>query len=244
MTSTFSTKEAKVNAKKAKMKHWVRNWPGVEVVGESYYHETFEHIVNKCPQFAALTYLTLSLVPESNNEHDANAVAVHVDSKKIGHLSRTDAGRYRDVLRDEASTADGVITGGLVTDAKAYSYSVQALLNLNDAVFWSKPSHPTPLSMTAYSVLISGGNVASTYVAAVSPQVADMCEAGDELAVWFKEERNDVFLFARGSLAGSGRVAVIEAGDLAKLGIPRQHLRAFVKDAGRHHVLVEFVKLV
>ena len=123
-----------MNAKKAKMKHWVRNWPGVEVVGESYYHETFEHIVNKCPQFAALTYLTLSLVPESNNEHDANAVAVHVDSKKIGHLSRTDAGRYRDVLRDEASTADGVITGGLVTDAKAYSYSVQALLNLNDAV--------------------------------------------------------------------------------------------------------------
>ena len=60
--------------------------------------------------------------------------------------------------------------------------------------------------MTAYSVLISGGNVASTYVAAVSPQVADMCEAGDELAVWFKEERNDVFLFAPGSLAGSGRV--------------------------------------
>ena len=54
-----------------------------------------------------------------------------------------------------------------------------------------------------------------------------MCEAGDELAVWFKEERNDVFLFAPGSLAGSGRVAVIEAGDLAKLGIPRQHLRAF-----------------
>ena len=220
-------------------KHWARSWPGVDVVGESYYDEALRNIARKLPKLSALTYLTLSLVPENDNAYDANAVAVYAERQKIGHLSREDAARYRSILQNEVTTADGVITGGKISDERAYSFCVKALLILDMAGGWGRPQQHTPISFAADSVLVSG-DVPATYVAPVSPDVADMCEPGDELTVWFKEERDDAFLFAPGSSGGSGRVGVVDASDLEKISVPREHLRAWVKDVGRTHVLVEF----
>ena len=74
-------------------KHWARSWPGVDVVGESYYDEALRNIARKLPKLSALTYLTLSLVPENDNAYDANAVAVYAERPKIGHVAREDAAR-------------------------------------------------------------------------------------------------------------------------------------------------------
>jgi hypothetical protein len=49
------------------------------------------------------------LRPEPDNPYDANAVAVLVDGHKVGHLSKTNALAYRNII-DRAISAHGVAT--------------------------------------------------------------------------------------------------------------------------------------
>lgn len=67
----------------------------VRVVGESFYDENLRILcgpsTDHMRQFAKTAILTL----EDNNPHDRNAVRVDVDGLTVGHLSRSDAIRFR-----------------------------------------------------------------------------------------------------------------------------------------------------
>jgi hypothetical protein len=58
------------------------------------------------------------LVPEDDNPYDPNAVAIWVHGLKVGHLSRSNARRYRPGLLDlqdhygQPIALNGVIVGG------------------------------------------------------------------------------------------------------------------------------------
>jgi hypothetical protein len=77
---------------------------GVDVVGESYYREAFDAILFLGHDIELKTVAVL--LPEPHNEYDSNAVAVHVDGHKVGHLSRTDAVKFRTII-DQAVDAYG-----------------------------------------------------------------------------------------------------------------------------------------
>ena len=80
------------------------HWPGngifrVSAVGESFYRNQIESIAQNGIQ-PALVFCTAHLVPETNNNHDPMAVALHINELKVAHLSREDAKKFRDNLEE------------------------------------------------------------------------------------------------------------------------------------------------
>lgn len=88
-----------------------------EIVGESFYQAALDAICGgKCAE-GHEHYCEAEIVMEDDNQHDANAVAVFIEGRKVGHLSRDDAPTYRRLMAAYGSaaqrvTCDARITGG------------------------------------------------------------------------------------------------------------------------------------
>ena len=77
------------------------HWPpkgkfDFEVVGESFYQEEIyrQFLMQKEMETAGET-LVATLLPENENPHDANAVAVLINDEIVGHMCREDAESFR-----------------------------------------------------------------------------------------------------------------------------------------------------
>ncbi len=73
----------------------------LEVVGESHYQDALWRAVGSISddQENVRSEFTAALVPEPDNPHDRNAIAIHIEGRQVGHLSRSDARRYRAVFQ-------------------------------------------------------------------------------------------------------------------------------------------------
>jgi hypothetical protein len=70
------------------------------VAGESHYQETLSRIRAVCvPGAEGRPSFPVALIPEPNNPHDANAIAVVSAAGRVGYLPRDDAPRYRATMR-------------------------------------------------------------------------------------------------------------------------------------------------
>lgn len=69
--------------------------PGLKIVGESHYQDAIEELVGGRTEESADVEVDLSLVPESDNQYDPNAVGVEIDGELVGYLSRASAKKYR-----------------------------------------------------------------------------------------------------------------------------------------------------
>lgn len=102
----------------------------LRAVGTSYYCDQIEAVAQNTDGKSALTFCTAELVPEANNEADVNAIAVHIHGKKVAHLSREFASKFRGFLKQlpselQITTVEAVILNGLRTEDKAYEYSIE-----------------------------------------------------------------------------------------------------------------------
>jgi hypothetical protein len=79
------------------------------VVGTMYYQKSAERVVrlNHEDEKHRIDFVA-TLIPEPNNPHDRNAIAVYGAGRKIGHLSREDAARYRGTIARLA--IDAIVT--------------------------------------------------------------------------------------------------------------------------------------
>lgn len=77
-----------------------RGWAGQDVVGESNYLSHIKNVVGKAHQADGAEHLhSALLVPEPDNLHDRNAVAVQIGGHTVGYLAREDAAEYSRVLQ-------------------------------------------------------------------------------------------------------------------------------------------------
>lgn len=112
--------------------HWPsRGRQRVPVVGESYYRSNIAKIAKNTGGEHANRLCEALLVPDNNNPHDANAVAVVIDGLQVGYLSREHASTFRTELTKAAgqlciSECTTVINwGGLGRDNVRLDYSVR-----------------------------------------------------------------------------------------------------------------------
>jgi hypothetical protein len=70
----------------------------VEAVGESHYLDALVAITGRRHREQVRHPAVAALIREPDNPYDADAVAVHIDGHKVGHLSRDDARAYQPVL--------------------------------------------------------------------------------------------------------------------------------------------------
>lgn len=91
----------------------------IKIAGADHYHKTLKKVVKANPEHQTSTgaprvAFTATLVPQTTNPHDANAVAVYADGRCIGHLSREDAAAYRSALDTLAASGAAIIADGLI----------------------------------------------------------------------------------------------------------------------------------
>jgi hypothetical protein len=69
----------------------------IDVVGESHYRDAIERAVGRRPE-GHRTIVNAALVPERDNRHDPNAIAVQLNGQICGHFPRAEALAYRPLL--------------------------------------------------------------------------------------------------------------------------------------------------
>jgi hypothetical protein len=125
---------------------WLRKtvvayWPEiglfpVKLAGARYYRDAIRRVARNPVGSSALVFCTASLVPESDNPHDAQAVAIMVAGEKVGHLQRDTASIFRSRLREvglegKESWCRAVISAGLEASGKIYDYIIELDLDLS-----------------------------------------------------------------------------------------------------------------
>lgn len=95
----------------------LRGGDTVPVVGESHYQDELDRICGGRCEDGHHREVVAVLMAEPSNPYDHNAVAVYVESVKIGHLSRDDALAYKTIVADLArrnmlGACRAVIAGG------------------------------------------------------------------------------------------------------------------------------------
>jgi collagen type III alpha len=97
------------------------NWCNQEVAGESHYLAALEKVLRKSGGGRDEVETTALLVPEPDNRHDPNAVAVLIQHETVGYLPREDAAKYRALLDHMVGSGFAArvpcrVWGGQITD--------------------------------------------------------------------------------------------------------------------------------
>lgn len=88
-----------------------------EIVGEAQYQDALQKIAGKKTAQSKEHYCVAVLYCERDNPYDPNAVAVFVDDRKVGYLSRDMAAAWRKALAKRYDPlpqieVDAVVVGG------------------------------------------------------------------------------------------------------------------------------------
>lgn len=134
-------------AQEAAIVHWPETglFP-VKVVGARYYRDAINRVAQNATGNSALVFCTASLVPEADNPHDAQAVAVMIAGEKIGYLQRDAAPALRSRLHEvgldgETSLCRAVISAGLEASGKIYDYIIELDFDLSSEPGISTKAH-------------------------------------------------------------------------------------------------------
>lgn len=208
--------ERKKRRANANLPHWpTSNVYREEVVGESFYVESFNQLTDWGEYTEELLLTMATLVPDPENKHDSNAIKVMVDDRHIGHLSRDSAVICKekvlenpDIYLPPLTTANIQIRRKIFDGAPAYSASL-------DLDFSKPPSDQNKLPRRikrAFKIppLRSRGCIENGFLIFFSPYMSqytiDRATAGDWLDVWWPDDSDDIYLYVKGSVGGAGTV--------------------------------------
>ena len=88
----------------------------VRVVGTSHYQDALLELAPRTADEEVRVEKVALLVPEPDNPHDANAIAIHVDGRLVGYLARGDNVRWLDVANSDEVGAEAMIAGKAGTE--------------------------------------------------------------------------------------------------------------------------------
>lgn len=107
----------------------------LEVVGESFYQEGIRSMVGRSGTYVRIAVVA-TLLAESNNPHDQNAISVWISGSQVGHLSRGDAAKLRPgLLALEQKFGGGITLPGVVVGGGEGRPSYGVFLNYSPEAF-------------------------------------------------------------------------------------------------------------
>jgi hypothetical protein len=83
----------------------------VRVVGTSHYQDALLELTGRTGDEEIRLAKVAIFVPEPDNPHDPNAIAVHIDGRLVGYLSRDENRRWHDVVTGNDVGAEAMIAG-------------------------------------------------------------------------------------------------------------------------------------
>ena len=83
----------------------------VRVVGTSHYQDALLELSGRRGDEELRLDKVAVLVPEPDNPHDPSAIAVHIDGRLVGYLSREENRRWLDVVKGREVGCEAMIAG-------------------------------------------------------------------------------------------------------------------------------------
>jgi hypothetical protein len=83
----------------------------VRVVGTSHYQDALLELTNRQEDEEIRVEKIAVFVPEPDNPHDPNAIAIQIDGRLVGYLSRDENRRWLDVVTQAEVGAEAMIAG-------------------------------------------------------------------------------------------------------------------------------------
>jgi HIRAN domain len=83
----------------------------IRVVGTSHYQDALLELAPRESDEEIRVNTVATLVPEPDNPHDPQAIAVHIDGKLVGYLSRDENRRWQEVAGGGDVGAEALIAG-------------------------------------------------------------------------------------------------------------------------------------
>jgi hypothetical protein len=83
----------------------------LRVVGTSHYQDVLLELAPRQGEEEVRVEKTALLQPEPDNPHDPNAIAVRIDDRLVGYLSRDENTRWLDVVTSAQIGAEAMIAG-------------------------------------------------------------------------------------------------------------------------------------
>lgn len=87
-----------------------------EVVGELHHQADIEGQYRLNGGTDSPAKATATLIPEDDNEYDANAVRVEIGGRRVGYLAREQASEYREAVGTASGRCSAKIFGGYLLD--------------------------------------------------------------------------------------------------------------------------------
>ena len=81
------------------------------MVGTSHYQDALLELSGREADEEIRVAKIALFVPEPDNPHDPNAIAIHIDGKLVGYLSRDENKRWLDVVAGHRIGAEAMIAG-------------------------------------------------------------------------------------------------------------------------------------
>jgi hypothetical protein len=83
----------------------------VRVVGTSHYQDALLELSGREADEEIRLEKIATFIPEPDNPHDPNAIAIHIDGRLVGYLSRNENRRWLDVVTGHEIGAEAMIAG-------------------------------------------------------------------------------------------------------------------------------------
>jgi hypothetical protein len=83
----------------------------IRVVGTSHYQDALLELSGRRGDEEVRVVKVAALVPEPANPHDPNAIAVQIDGRLVGYLSREENARWQDVAAGHEVGGEAMIAG-------------------------------------------------------------------------------------------------------------------------------------
>ena len=147
----------------------------LEVVGESYYQNSFEEICGPRTDESVDLIVDAHLVPEPKNPHDPFAVRIDVQGKKVGYLPRETAKDYTILLKalkipiTTTLLVSGNIRGGWVRKGRKGNYGIWLDFPVDEygAKQLKEIAKRTKKSWTPMLLKLTGGMIAICFLCIV-----------------------------------------------------------------------------
>lgn len=160
----------------------------VEVVGESHYQEALEKICGGKTEDGHRRRVAAALVPESDNPHDENAIAVYIESSQIGYLSREDASRYRMLAEEMAQRGEIGQVSALIAGGWRRSREDQGSFGVT--LFLAEPESAHPNSPPPRARPRTGSEAATNTGASTSPRLVVGMVDGHHYTDWVESVKH------------------------------------------------------
>lgn len=171
-------------------------------------------------------FRNVSLREERKNQYGNTPVSVFLEETNIGGLSRFHIDDYHQVasqagVQGQETTAHAKVTCFKTANGeRKFSIGIDINFKLPPGTVGSRKRRPTTDYQVPYfhSMGYLRGGYLVFFVEGVDAETVEKCTPGREVDCWSPEGSEDVYLYAEGSVGGSGKILTTDTADLAKCG--------------------------